>query len=56
MLTWNDIEKMTEAELAAANKKMAARLVGTVVLFMALKWGVIIGLRIVSKKLLKEAS
>lgn len=55
MLTWEEIEKMTDEELIAKSNTLATQVLGKFLLIQAVKWGLIIGVGIVGRKLIERA-
>ena len=51
MITWKDIEKMSPEEQAALQTTLAKQALGKFLLTMGLKWGIIIGIGILGRKL-----
>lgn len=52
--TWDQIQNMTEDEVRALNRKLARRAFRNFALVMGIKWGIIIGISWVGKKLAED--
>ena len=56
MLTWDEIQAMTDDELAAKGNALAMQVLGKFLLIQVVKWGLVVGVGILGRKLIKYSS